>query len=424
MVVARCKRLFITLIALLFSPVLLAEFDLPNDLDHAIKTALVTHPEIAGANANVMVAQSALDAGEYRWFPTVDIGLRAANDDNHAIVAGISQTLWDAGRINSIYAADEALFAQSRSARLETLEAVGTRTTTAYLDILKARDQVKVAADNVIEHRLLLTSISNRERGGIGTASDVSLATSRMQSARATSDFWAGEERRTIVAYIAIVGEEPSPTMNETGNWNWSEDKDSTVHQAITRSPILDKLRSDIDVAEANAETAEAELYPTLSARLEHREYIGGVDNNSFETDTPISLNLDWQSDVVLTQRFRVDAAKHQITVAKQQLAAAERQVTQTVAFYWEDYTTAINRELELEKFANSAEKTLGQFRRQFNIGRRSWPEVMNAVLDVNRANTDYVTAKYNAMSASANLAFLAGKMDDYILIPDEEVQP
>ena len=51
-------------------------------------------------------------------------------------------------------------------------------------------------------------------------------------------------------------------------------------------------------------------------------------------------------------------------------------------------------------------------FKRQFTIGRRSWPEVMNTLQDLYAARNQKVDARYAAMSSRMRLAFLGGEMD------------
>jgi outer membrane protein TolC len=103
------------------------------------------------------------------------------------------------------------------------------------------------------------------------------------------------------------------------------------------------------------------------------------------------------------------------VEAAKQAVSSEERKLTQTSTAFWADYTTALNRSLELEKFSASAEETVRLFKRQFTIGRRSWPEVTNTLQDLYSAQTQKVDAKYAAMSSRIKLAFVTGEFDDLL---------
>lgn len=118
---------------------------------------------------------------------------------------------------------------------------------------------------------------------------------------------------------------------------------------------------------------------------------------------------------VWVTQRFRIEAAQYAVDAAKQALTAEERVLTQTAANAWADYVTAVERSAELERFGKSAFETVNLFKRQFTIGRRSWPEVTNTLQDLYSAESQKVEARYAAMLSRMRLAFMAGEMDNYI---------
>jgi len=103
------------------------------------------------------------------------------------------------------------------------------------------------------------------------------------------------------------------------------------------------------------------------------------------------------------------------VDAAKQALTAEERVLTQTAANAWADYVTAVERSAELERFGKSAFETVNLFKRQFTIGRRSWPEVTNTLQDLYSAESQKVEARYAAMLSRMRLAFMAGEMDTYI---------
>ncbi len=125
---------------------------------------------------------------------------------------------------------------------------------------------------------------------------------------------------------------------------------------------------------------------------------------------------------MALTQRFRVEAAQHAVNAAQHALASQERQLLQTASNYWADYTTALNRSEELEKFSVSAAETVTLFKRQFTIGRRSWPEVTNTLQDLYSAQSQKVDAKYAVMASRMRLAFVGGEFD-YLLSDDMQTK-
>jgi adhesin transport system outer membrane protein len=255
--------------------------------------------------------------------------------------------------------------------------------------------------------------VLKRNDGGIGSKSDVTLTTSRLQQARATEKHWVGAVARSEAVFLSVVGAQVVPgSLPLIKSWSVAGEKDGLVTRVVGRSPSLQKLREEVKVAEATVESRRAQLFPTLYARVDNTRYFG---SGPFDSDTRFSVNFQWQNDVALTQRFQVDAAQHMVTASKHALESEERILVQTASNYWADYTTAISRTEELNKFAESAAETVKQFKRQFTIGRRSWPEVTNTLQDLYSARSQQVDAKYAAMTSRMQLAFVGGELD-YLL--------
>lgn len=418
---ARCsgickKALLITMISMPFlfsagsnavAPVM------PAEMEQAIRTAIQTHPDVMAADSQRLSAHSQVVAGDYRWFPRADVSARTGKSGDRYSVIGLQQTLWDAGRLNADYEAVKANEQAALSGKGATMEAIGMAAANAYLNLARAREQLLVAEENVEQHEQLHASVIKRNEGGIGSKSDVTLTTSRLQQARAAARQWQGEVGRAEAAYLSVIGSEaPASGLQALALWEVENGREGVITRVAARSPTLQKLREEVRVAEAVVDSKKAQLYPSLYARIDNTHYFGSspVDN-----DTRFSINFEWQNDVALSQRYHIDAAQHQVMAARRALESEQRRLTEAASSYWDDYLTAINRTAELDQFAASAVETVQLFKRQFTIGRRSWPEVMNTLQDLYAARNQKVDARYAAMSSRMRLAFLGGEMDGFL---------
>jgi len=194
--------------------------------------------------------------------------------------------------------------------------------------------------------------------------------------------------------------------------WDVPDGKQGVIIGLINRSPSLQKIREEVKAAEATVNSRKAQLYPTLYARVDNTHYFG---SGPMDNDTRFSINFEWQNDVALSQRYQIEAAQHMVMASNRMLESEERKLTEAARNYWEDYITALNRSDELARFQASAIETVQLFKRQFTIGRRSWPEVMNSLQDLYSAQNQRVDAKYQAMSSRLRLAFVSGEMDSLL---------
>ncbi len=390
--------------------------NLPEEMLTAIRSATQVHPDVMAANAQMLAAKSQVEAGAYRWYPRAEAAIRTGERGDRYSTLGLNQTLWDNGKINADFDAAKATERAAKSAKTAAMREIAMAAATAYLNVAKTREQKKVAQENVDEHRVLHASVVRRNDNGIGSKSDVTLTTSRLQQARATERQWQGAVERAEAEYYSVVGVAvaagglPLPVA-----WSVPGGQDGLITRVVETSPSMQKLRDEVQVAEAMVASAKAQLFPTLFARVDNTQYFG---SGPFDNDTRFSVNMQWQNDVALTQRYRVDAAQHKVSAAKYAVEAEERNLVQFAKNYWSDYTTAVNRIEELDKFSESAAETVKLFKRQFTIGRRSWPEVTNTLQDLYSARSQKVEAVYAAMASRMQLAIVGGELD-YLIVLD-----
>ncbi|MEY3747256.1 MAG: hypothetical protein RL194_715 [Pseudomonadota bacterium] len=387
-----------------------AEPAIPAGMEQAIRAAMQTHPDVMAADSQMLSAHSQVQAGDYRWFPRAEVSARTGKSGDRYSVIGLQQTLWDAGRLNADYEAVKANEQAALSGKSAAMETIGMAAANAYLNLARAREQLQVAEENVKEHRKLHFSVLKRSDGGIGSKSDVTLAISRLQQARAAARQWQGEVGRAEAAYLSVIGTEaPVSQLQAPALWEVENGRAGVIARVNARSPSLQKLREEVRVAEAVVDSKKAQLYPSLYARIDNTRYFG---DSPVDNDTRFSINFEWQNDVALSQRYQIESAQHQVMAARRALESEGRRLTEAASSYWDDYMTAINRTAELDQFAASADETVQLFKRQFTIGRRSWPEVMNSLQDLYAARNQKVDARYAAMASRMRLAFLGGEMD------------
>lgn len=387
--------------------------ELPDEMLKAIRLSMQMHPNVMAANSQMLSAKSQVSAGDFRWYPKAEVSIRTGERGDRYSIIGLNQTLWDNGKIEADFEAIKANELAAHSGKKMAIQSIGMAAAVAYLNVARAREQKSVAEENVNEHRKLHNSVLRRNDGGIGSKSDVTLTISRLQQARAVDRQVSGDVARAEAEYQSIVGAPVAQgNLQPIKLWNVDGGEQGLVTRVVERSPSLQKLQEEVNVAEATVVSKRAQLFPSLYARVDNTRYFG---SGPFDSDTSFSVNFQWQNDVALTQRYQVDAANYMVEAAKHALESEKRNLVQAASNYWADYTTAVNRSEELDKFSDSAAETVKLFKRQFTIGRRSWPEVTNTLQDLYSARSQKVDAKYAAMTSRMKLAFIGGEMD-YLL--------
>lgn len=382
----------------------------------AVRQAVATHPRVSAANYELQAAQSNTTAGKFRWFPVLQIdNQNAKKSDRYPngayTTTALKQTLWDFGRIEADNDATLARESAAVAALGGTHDEIAFRAAMAWSSLVRARQLRAVAETNLKDHLAAHQSISRRAEGGLGTRSEVSMAASRLQQARAAVHQWEAEIARAEANYVAVIGMPPAAELVSLDPGNRIPLLNTILDEAKAYSPQLQKLRADAEVAEAETRSSRAQIFPRLYGRMARTDYHNSSTSAIYGGEWQFTVNAEWQSDVGISQRYRVESAERQSQAAQEAVISAERDLVEQVSATWHDYNTALNRAVELKGFASAATETVDQFRRQFNLGRRSWPEVMNALSDVYTARLQVTEAEFNAVTARIRLAVTAGEM-------------
>ena len=89
-------------------------------------------------------------------------------------------------------------------------EDVGLRATQTYLDVLRRREQVELARDNLAAHQRVYDQIRMRSERGVGRVADTDQAAGRLALAKANLEAQMGNLRDAEIAYVRVVGEMPA----------------------------------------------------------------------------------------------------------------------------------------------------------------------------------------------------------------------
>ena len=93
-------------------------------------------------------------------------------------------------------------------------------------------------------------------------------------------------------------------------------------------------------------------------------------------------------------------AISTRILSSEQSVEAAFRETLQILQIEQEEFINARSRLISLEKSVAGSEKVLDSYQRQFQAGRKSWLDLLNAVREL--AQNEYALADSRAAMAAA----------------------
>ena len=413
-------------------------------LDQAVAAALETSPEINQAIMNKEAIEFEREQAQGLYLPRVDIeasaGIRRLEnptrrtlgieeDELYPLEAGITaeQTIVDFGRRHGELMRQAARTDGAALRVAERSENTALLVSRQYLDILLQQRIVAAAEDNVTFHRNLVGDLGQGVQQGSISIADQQQAQERLQAAivrktEAEEALVNAQIQLQTLTGLSIGG----AAMPQSLRASVSPTLGEAVAEARQNNPKVKEASADVDAAHAMVEKANGDLYPTIGVDARGRI---GEDIDGFNGKTN-----DLQARVVFKWNIfdgGINRAKYQEMVrrsseARFRLHELGRYAEEDVRRAWNSMSTQRKVAQELDTQSKVSDDLLLSYREQFNVGRRSLLDVLDAQNTRYNVQVRLETAKFaeqfaeyqvlaatNKLLPSMNLAAPTGATSD-----------
>ena len=322
----------------------------------------------------------------------------------------IDQPLWTGGRISSNINAATARALAVQYDLEDTQQTILIKVTNAFCNMIKFQEKLLSASESVVEHQRLLELIERRAMGEISPENEVTLARARLAQSKSDQlqyelsykNAKADLEQLTGVKVESLI--KPAPT-------NLMLDKNSTpllIDRAINYSPTLKKLEAQRVAAEADKETKKSILWPQLSARYSHNWEAGGSDTYSVPSDTAF-LALTFQPGNGLSSLSTINQAEAMIGSAESNRENASKDISDRIRLAVNDLSSSGNEVEVFNDLVVSSAEVYESSLRQFTLGKKTWPEVLNAWRENIQAKYSLTDSRWKGFTAGLQVKILMG---------------
>ncbi len=413
-------------------------------LDQAIAAALETSPEINQAIMNKEAIEFEREQAQGLYLPRVDIeasaGIRRLENPTrrtlgieeetlYPLEAGITaeQTVIDFGRRHGELMRQAARTDGAALRVAERAENTALLVSRQYLDILLQQRIVAAAADNVTFHRNLVGDLGQGVQQGSISIADQQQAQERMQAAivrqtEAEEALVNAQIQLQTLTGLSIAGAAMPQSMRAAVSPTLGE----AVAEARQNNPKVKEAAADVDAAHGVVEKANGDLYPTIS--LDARGRVGeDIDGfNGKTNDAQARVVFKWNIFDGGINRAKYQEMVRRASEARFRLHELGRFAEEDVRRAWNSMSTQRKVSQELDTQSRVSDDLLLSYREQFNVGRRSLLDVLDAQNTRYNVQVRLETAKFaeqfaeyqvlaatNKLLASMNLATPNGATSD-----------
>ena len=382
------------------------------ELREAVQAALNNNPEINQAARNREAIEEERRQAQGLYGPIISVegsaGVRRlenrtrrdlgiADDTLWPVEAGVlaEQVLIDFGR-NRAELSRQAARTDAAAARVEERsEFVALNVSRAYFDYL-LQEQIEAAAgDNLTFHERLVADLREGVQRGSISVADLQQAEERLQAARARQTEAAEERENAAIDFHRIAGVPiGDATMPPDISGSLPPDLDNAVDTARMNNPRVLEALADLDSASALIDAAEAELAPRISAEggLRVGDDIDGFSGRTEDYFARLVLRWTIFSSGINQARVREASAREGEQRARLHQAGREAEADARTA--WNRLSSQTELVQELEQQSQVADALLLSYREQFNVGRRSLLDVLDAQNTRYNVQVQAVTAR------------------------------
>lgn len=401
----------------------------PVTVTDTIYGVLRHHRAIRGMQENRQVLEHEVRRAQAGFGPSVDISGRAGGSllsdrttrdyDLDKKMYGIgeisgrlTQPIWDGFATRSRVRSAKATLESVRHRLFDTATTLSLDGIIAHIDLLRRRAIYELSEKNVAAHRAILGQTEDRSNLGADTEADVSQAQSRL--ARALSSLSEAQAALLVAedTYARLTGMPPSANLQPVSMPpEVFKGPKAVYEQAEKNNPKLAAYLQDIRVAQGDKELAESTFYPTINAEVgpTYSDRGGSYDRwvYSFDAVGTMRWNVfNSGADVAETK-----AAQARIRQARQTMYDFADDLRLDIESTWVNYLSAQDQYKNYSEAVKYNEFTRVAYLEQFQLGKRSLLDVLDAENELYSSSTQAETARGNILVGAYRLCALAGNL-------------
>jgi outer membrane protein len=395
-------------------------------LEDVLSSTYQTNPTLMARRARLRSTDESVPQALSGWRPTVSMNNSIGKANTTAKEKGspgatvvtvpksaqltIKQPVFDGGK--TIYGTSQAEnTVLAERAGLESAEqSVLLNTASAYLNVVRDEEVVKLSINNEQVLRRQLEATQERFRVGEITRTDVSQAEARLAKAVADRVAATGVLETSRANYVNNVGVPPESPRQPPLPPAMPATLDELVAAALV-GPNVQTADYTFRAAKDGVDATFGELLPSV--------YVAASGTRSSESTTrysegrseSVTLNLSIPLYEGGATYARVRAAKHTAGQRRIELDQAKRDATEAAAKAWDSLQSARAQTQAYEAQIKSAELALAGVREESNVGSRTVLDVLNAEQELFDARVNLAKAQHDVLVAAYQVKSAQGQL-------------
>jgi len=281
-----------------------------------------------------------------------------------------------------------------------------------YLELLKQRQDLELARDNLDAHERIYDQIKLRSDSGVGRKADLAQIEGRLALAKSNVIAAQNNVNETAANYRRVIGSAPDElTRPKSLEDSLPQTVEESVAQGLESHPTLRSANADVEATQAQHRVSRFNHMPRLDIEL-GRTWNNDLDGvNGRNEDITAMLRMRWNLYNGGKDDARIKQTSHLINESMDVRDNTAREVEESIRLSWTSYQATKQQTAFLKRHMDSSKNTREAYAKQFNIGKRTLLDLLdteNEVFESSRAhnNSDYtyLYAQYRILTGMGKL--------------------
>ena len=375
------------------------------------------HPDVRKAEAAVNASGYDKTAAYAGFFPYLQTDMVRGSQSKDDYVVRAVLPLWSGGQtrasVDVAKAAQNMALADLQRTRLQ----LALRLTDVYFSVLAYKEQDGLWRQYVDKLTNLYGMIQRRATSGVSPQADVMSILSRLRQADASAELNRASLAAAETQLAALLGATTDSLFWPQNALLTPDEISTALARAMIEHPDLTFAAQTITREQADTRMKRAGLSPELSLR-----YVKpfGADSGNNTSETQIVLQYQSDNGIKAYQAWR--SGEQRVDGARAALDTVRLEVTSAINLAKAEISASTAQLGYQSEAVLASDAVIDSFLRQFEAGRKSWLEVLNAQREALDTRMAQVQQRRGLWQANTRLALHGLYWDN--LVQDSEQPP
>jgi adhesin transport system outer membrane protein len=262
--------------------------------------------------------------------------------------------------------------------------------------VLKRREMVTLARNNLQAHQRINDQIGLRSERGVGSTADLDQSVARLALAENnlyTEQVNLADAEANFFSATGRMPDELEPPASIRGEL--PADVRSAQQAMMDNNPFLKSAQADVHAAEKQYEVAKSPFYPRFDLELATTadDNVQGDEGHYNTWRAAVVMNYNLFNG--MRDKARLQSAAHQINQSMDIRNNALRVVNENLSLAWNAMENARLQTPKAREYAEYTSRVREAYQQQFSLGQRSLLDLLDSDNELFTANRRYAEVRY-----------------------------